>query len=156
MHHLFARSCRHMNLITNHLQNFGFVVAFGALFISGLLLATELNTSTSARTSSILYKRGTTAHLLTNKAIDEEKGGSPEKTPVGEEDNVAEVEKALEATPKAHDVFTWQHLEYNVPVGGGEMRRLLDNVSGYVAPGKLTARKSSQSRLLSQQLDIVG
>lgn len=134
-----------MNLITNHLQNFGFVVAFGVLFISGLLIATEFNTSTSARTSSTLYKRGTTAHLLANKESDEEKGGPPEKMPVGEEDNVAEVERALGATPKAHDVFTWQHLEYSVPVGGHEMRRLLDNVSGYVAPGKLTARKNSHT-----------
>ena len=38
-----------------------------------------------------------------------------------------------------NDVFTWQHIQYDVPVGGGNTRRLLDNVSGYVAPGKLTA-----------------
>jgi len=30
-------------------------------------------------------------------------------------------------------------MEYVVPLGGGERRRLLDNISGYVAPGKLTA-----------------
>lgn len=129
------------------MQNFGFVVAFGILFIFSLLFATEFNTSTSARTSSTLYKRGTTTTVLTSKAFDEEQGGSREKTPVGEEKNVEEVEKALEATPKAHDVFTWQHVEYNVPVGGGEMLRLLDDVSGYVAPGKLTARKCLHLRL---------
>ncbi|THG98996.1 hypothetical protein EW026_g3289 [Hermanssonia centrifuga] len=36
------------------------------------------------------------------------------------------------------DIFSWHHLEYTVPVSGGT-RRLLDDVSGYVAPGKLTA-----------------
>lgn len=37
------------------------------------------------------------------------------------------------------DVFSWQHVQYVVPVGGGQHKRLLDDVSGYVAPGKLTA-----------------
>jgi ATP-binding cassette, subfamily G (WHITE), member 2, SNQ2 len=41
--------------------------------------------------------------------------------------------------PMMADVFTWRHLEYDVVVGKGETRRLLDDVSGYVAPGKLTA-----------------
>jgi ATP-binding cassette subfamily G (WHITE) protein 2 (SNQ2) len=36
------------------------------------------------------------------------------------------------------DVFTWRNMKYTVPVAGGE-RLLLDDVSGYVAPGKLTA-----------------
>lgn len=122
-------------------QNFGIVVAFGILFFFCLLFATEFNTSTSARTSSTLYKRGTKASVLTSHAVDEEKGASCEKAPVSHGKDVAEVEQALEATPRTHDVFTWQHLEYTVPIGHGEMRRLLDDVSGYVAPGKLTARK---------------
>lgn len=37
------------------------------------------------------------------------------------------------------DIFSWQHLEYTVPLSGGGTRKLLDDVSGYVAPGKLTA-----------------
>jgi hypothetical protein len=36
------------------------------------------------------------------------------------------------------DIFSWQNLNYVVPVKDGE-RKLLDNVSGYVVPGKLTA-----------------
>ncbi|KAH9171890.1 ABC-2 type transporter-domain-containing protein [Lactarius sanguifluus] len=43
------------------------------------------------------------------------------------------------AVPMMSDVFTWRHLEYDVRVGKGETRRLLADVSGYVAPGKLTA-----------------
>jgi ATP-binding cassette subfamily G (WHITE) protein 2 (SNQ2) len=37
------------------------------------------------------------------------------------------------------DTFTWHHVQYVVPISGGSERRLLDDVSGYVAPGKLTA-----------------
>jgi ABC-type multidrug transport system ATPase subunit len=35
-------------------------------------------------------------------------------------------------------VFTWEHLDYTVPVPGGT-RRLLSDVFGYVRPGTLTA-----------------
>ena len=41
--------------------------------------------------------------------------------------------------PAMTDVFSWQHLEYTVPLSDGTQRRLLDDISGYVAPGKLTA-----------------
>ncbi|KAJ6522461.1 hypothetical protein B0H19DRAFT_896093, partial [Mycena capillaripes] len=36
------------------------------------------------------------------------------------------------------DIFSWQNLNYVVPVKDGT-RKVLDNVSGYVVPGKLTA-----------------
>lgn len=35
-------------------------------------------------------------------------------------------------------VFTWEKLNYHVPVPGGQ-RRLLHDVFGYVKPGSLTA-----------------
>lgn len=35
-------------------------------------------------------------------------------------------------------VFTWENLNYHVPVSGGQ-RRLLHDVFGYVKPGSLTA-----------------
>jgi ATP-binding cassette subfamily G (WHITE) protein 2 (SNQ2) len=37
------------------------------------------------------------------------------------------------------DIFSWQNINYVVPVSGGEHKQLLDDVSGYVSPGKLTA-----------------
>jgi len=50
----------------------------------------------------------------------------------------AGAENALTRTPAMTDIFSWQHVQYTVPLGG-DHRRLLDDVSGYVAPGKLTA-----------------
>jgi ATP-binding cassette, subfamily G (WHITE), member 2, SNQ2 len=43
------------------------------------------------------------------------------------------------SVPMMSDVFTWRHVEYDISLGKGETRRLLDDISGYVAPGKLTA-----------------
>lgn len=82
------------------------------------------------------FKRGATTPPQTHDLADEEKGpSSSEKAASGHDD----IEEIPLDTPAMKDVFTWQHLDYTVPVGGGQMRRLLDDVSGYVAPGKLTA-----------------
>lgn len=37
------------------------------------------------------------------------------------------------------DTFSWQHINYTIPLSAGRHKQLLDDVSGYVAPGKLTA-----------------
>ena len=49
------------------------------------------------------------------------------------------VEKALATADEMTDTFSWEGLNYTVPIGGGEERKLLNDVSGYVVPGKLTA-----------------
>ena len=49
-------------------------------------------------------------------------------------ENKEDVHEALEQQPRMKNTFTWQHMNYEV-VG----RRLLNDVSGFVAPGKLTA-----------------
>ena len=69
---------------------------------------------------------------------DEEKGRTEEYTP-GQVETKYTAEKASRGVPLSNEVFTWRDLQYDVPVAGGNVRRLLDNVSGYVAPGNLTA-----------------
>lgn len=53
-------------------------------------------------------------------------------------DQEKEAEQAIKEQPKMVDTFSWQCISYIVPVSG-ERRLLLDNVSGFVVPGKLTA-----------------
>ena len=55
------------------------------------------------------------------------------------EQDMKEVEKSLESSLKTTDIMSWAHLTYHVSVGGGERRRLLNDISGWVVPGKLTA-----------------
>lgn len=85
-----------------------------------------------------LYKEGSDRALV-HQATDEEKviPGDPYDKRDGLDTankNVLKSEKLGHA-----DIFSWKHIEYELPVSGGEMRKLLDDVSGYVAPGKLTA-----------------
>jgi len=119
-----------------HKQNYGIIIAFGIAFVLALLFFTEYNTHIPGEKSITLFKRGARALALreTRGQADEEKGairsrGSAEKGRNGDSIEV----------PMMSDIFTWRHMEYDVSLGKGESRRLLDDISGFVAPGKLTA-----------------
>ena len=87
-----------------------------------------------------LYKEGSDP-VLVYQAIDEERV-SPGDFHEKREGNIVDDSNAgiieLEK-PGQSDIFSWKNIQYEVPVSGEGMRKLLDNVSGYVAPGKLTA-----------------
>ncbi|EJD01729.1 uncharacterized protein FOMMEDRAFT_126887 [Fomitiporia mediterranea MF3/22] len=122
-------------------MNFGIEIAFYVGFLVFLLLFTELNTSSAADTAMTLFKRGAKALVgveASGEPTDEEKG--PARGPAAaKSENSWKVEITPESTPKMTDIFSWRNLQYTVPIGKGETRRLLDDVSGYVVPGKLTA-----------------
>ncbi|EKM53332.1 uncharacterized protein PHACADRAFT_259626 [Phanerochaete carnosa HHB-10118-sp] len=116
-------------------RNFGIVVAYGIGFTLLYLLGTQVNTRSSAESAVTLYRRGSNVDVEHETGNDEEKAASPEIGAMQEK----EVEHAMKESPAMSDIFSWYHLRYDVPVGHGKTRRLLDDVSGYVAPGKLTA-----------------
>ena len=92
----------------------------------------------------MLFKRGAKAPAV---PVGEEKAGlADEEKGVPESRDATEKMRSESGTssvdvvvPPMSDVFTWRHLQYDVRVGKGETRRLLQDISGYVAPGKLTA-----------------
>ena len=86
------------------------------------------------------YKQGSES-ILVDQAVDEERASSGDfhgkrEGNAGDDSNTgtSESEKLGEG-----NIFSWKNIQYEVPVSRGKIRRLLDNVSGYVAPGKLTA-----------------
>ena len=108
------------------------------------MVLTEFNNGSSGESAAVLYKAGSKVDGLSNgptKGGDVEKGPMPVHTsvrvsfPEGGEKSPSYAKKA----PIKGNVFSWQRLCYTVPVSGGNYRRLLDEVSGFVAPGKLTA-----------------
>ncbi|KIP01968.1 hypothetical protein PHLGIDRAFT_130987 [Phlebiopsis gigantea 11061_1 CR5-6] len=120
-------------------RNFGIVVAFCIFFIFCYLAFSQINTGASSESSVTLFKRGTkgAAAVEEDGGADEEKQAAADAPRAGAATKAKADEETL--TPKMKDVFSWHHLEYTVPVGGGKTRRLLDDVTGFVAPGKLTA-----------------
>ncbi|KAF8957821.1 pleiotropic drug resistance ABC transporter [Flammula alnicola] len=122
---------------SNTWMNFGIVVVFGVAFITALLVFTEMNTSMSADTQITLFKRGPQPRTSKSAANDEENDVGNEK--VLEEKSSKLADASISSVPRMTDIFSWQNVNYTVPIPGKEDRQLLSDVSGYVAPGKLTA-----------------
>ncbi|KAJ2929810.1 hypothetical protein H1R20_g7294, partial [Candolleomyces eurysporus] len=129
-------------------RNLGIIIAFGVGFTFFMLLFAEYNTSTSVNTSVTLFKRGAKKNKKASSSApgtgDVEKGASgsapdlisPNK-PKSSIDNAAASSNGK--PPVNPDVFTWRKARYSVPIKGEDDRVLLSDVSGFVAPGKLTA-----------------
>ena len=109
-----------------------------------LLFFTELNTKSESDHPVTLFLRGSKPHaaLADNSGSDDEEKGVGSTQGGGFTDlqgnndrGLAEIPSSVTADP---DIFSWRNVSYTVPISGGT-RKLLDNVSGYVAPGKLTA-----------------
>jgi ATP-binding cassette subfamily G (WHITE) protein 2 (SNQ2) len=126
---------------SNLWRNYGIVIAFGIAFVAALLFFTEYNTHIPGEKSVTLFKRGAHTAVVSEAqekggATDEERGnvdsrGAEEKLRADSGDSIS--------VPMMTDVFTWKNVQYDVSLKKGETRRLLDNISGFVAPGKLTA-----------------
>ena len=127
-------------------------MAYGVFFLLCLLVFTEINTGSSSAGSVLRYKRGTQAEVIkeaeaeTTSAGDEEKARATATPSVAtrntEQETLSEKDKTLEkhvgGQLKMANTFSWQNIRYTVSVSGSK-RRLLDDVSGFVVPGKLTA-----------------
>ncbi|KAG9100824.1 hypothetical protein FRC06_003645 [Ceratobasidium sp. 370] len=65
-----------------------------------------------------------------------------------------EAEQDLSALTKSIKAFTWENLDYTVPVPGGQ-RQLLNKVFGYVKPGTLTALMGASGAGKTTLLDVL-
>ncbi|KAJ7599841.1 CDR ABC transporter-domain-containing protein [Mycena floridula] len=103
-----------------------------AIIIAALLVFTEIKTVSSSQTSIVQFLKRSDAKRKDTELNDEE--ALPEKLPVTPgADRVEPLFK--EDSPVTTDIFTWQNVSYTVPIPGGQTRKLLSDVSGYVVPG---------------------
>ncbi|KAH9480206.1 Brefeldin A resistance protein [Psilocybe cubensis] len=143
------------NYTYSHLwRNFGILVAFGMLFFGLLFLFTEINTSLTGISVMTLYKRGTKL----DDAADSNDAGYTEKQPVHE---TGSSNGRKDKGTKHKDVFSFTHLRYHINLPNGDTKQLLDNVSGYVFPGSLTALmgesgagKTTLLNVLAERTDV--
>ncbi|KAF8734087.1 ABC transporter, partial [Rhizoctonia solani] len=120
-------------------MNFGIVIAFWVAFVAWFLAGTERAGHASGGATQLVFKQNAKIPSIgsSSSGKDTEKGSvSPDV--VAEKKRVDE-QAAQNKLVKANAVFSWHHLNYEIDAGGGKKRRLLDDISGFVAPGKMTA-----------------
>ncbi|GAA5913660.1 hypothetical protein JCM5296_007276 [Sporobolomyces johnsonii] len=126
-------------------RNFGFVWAYFIFFLAIALVATEYQKDEAASGGVMIFKRGAAPKELVDAIeapgakSDEERGEDANARPDLVKDvSEAEKNKAAETLQASTDIFTWRGVNYDVTIKG-EPRRLLNNVSGFVKPGAMTA-----------------
>ena len=153
-------------------RNFGFICAFFFFFVFLTALGMELQKPNKGGGSVTIYKRGQVPKSV-EKAMetgqesnDLEKNGSNDLSGTGDSEKVkgdssgSESGDVVEGVAKNETVFTWQNVNYTIPYKSGE-RQLLQDVQGFVRPGKLTALmgasgagKTTLLNTLAQRIDF--
>ncbi|KAG4432132.1 hypothetical protein IFR05_012387 [Cadophora sp. M221] len=123
-------------------RNLGILFAFLVVFMLIYFVATEINSATSSAAEVLVFQRGHVPAYLQN--------GSDLGAVTAERSDEAEM-KALEPQK---DIFTWKDVVYDIEIKG-EGRRLLDNVSGWVKPGTLTALMGVSGAGKTTLLDVL-
>lgn len=130
-------------------RNFGLIIVFYIGLYTINCIASEILSPVSGGGDLLLFKRG---HV-------------PDSVEEGDVADAEEIEHALASLGDGgdnaeRDVFSWQHVNYTVPVKGGT-RQLLNDIQGYVKPGTMTALmgesgagKTTLLNVLSQRVSV--
>ncbi|QRV86840.1 ABC-2 type transporter [Ceratobasidium sp. AG-Ba] len=125
-------------------RNFGILVLYWVAFIALQVLAMEkFQHGANARAITIFAKE-TAETKERNQRLHERKAALRK----------GEVNQDLGALTKSTKAFTWENLDYTVPVPGGQ-RQLLNKVFGYVKPGTLTALMGASGAGKTTLLDVL-
>jgi len=130
-------------------RNVGFICAFFGFFVVLTAVGMEIQKPNKGGGSVTIYKRGQapksveTAMQSRREPDDMEKNkeystDSSRDMTDGVANNSRKENDTAQNIAKNETIFTWQHVDYTIPFKGGQ-RKLLQDVQGYVRPGKLTA-----------------
>jgi ATP-binding cassette, subfamily G (WHITE), member 2, SNQ2 len=121
--------------------------AFAVGFFILQLVVTEFNSDPTVTERLLRFRKSAQSPARVDKGgsgDDLEKNTTADatvtNTPIGDhrKPNAGDISKAFEGQV-TDNVFSFQHLNYEISLAHSQKRRLLDDVSGYVQPGKLTA-----------------
>jgi ABC-type multidrug transport system ATPase subunit len=132
---------------SNLWRNVGIIIAFWLLFVLLTVIGMEIQKPNAGGGAVTVFKRGQVPKSV-EKAM-QEGTGTPADVESGEKKAAAlesstpssETEtpgSSAQGVAKNDTVFTWTNVNYTIPYQGGE-RKLLQDVQGYVRPGRLTA-----------------
>ena len=133
-------------------RNFGILIAFLIGFMIIYFVASELNSATTSTAEALVFRRG---HEPASFRQDHKSGSDVESTKLSQAQPAAGTEdKGMGAIQPQTDTFTWRDVSYDIEIKG-EPRRLLDNVSGWVKPGTLTALMGVSGAGKTTLLDVL-
>ncbi|MCJ1270506.1 hypothetical protein MMC22_010403 [Lobaria immixta] len=126
-------------------RNFGIITGFWIFFVVLTMIGMELQKPNADGGAVTVFKRGqapkSVEKAMKNSSIprDEEKAVKDSDEKLSEDESVSsDSSQAVEGVAKNEAVFTYTNVNYVIPYEKGE-RKLLNDVQGYVRPGKLTA-----------------
>lgn len=133
-------------------RDFGFILAFFFFFVILTAVGMEMQKPNKGGGSVTIYQRGQVPKSVekameTNQTPEDiEKGKGSDSGVIDENEKFGASSGSdsdgAEKVAKNETIFTWQNVNYTIPTKGGE-RMLLQDVQGFVRPGKLTALMGS-------------
>ena len=124
-------------------RNFGILLAFWAFFALVTAAGMERQTPLGGGRSTTVFKRGEVPESVEralakeNQGIDEEKAGDKDDHDL-REPSTLDRGVSVKGIGKNENALTFTNVNYTIPVKGGH-RQLLNDIQGFVRPGKLTA-----------------
>lgn len=126
-------------------RNFGIIAGFWIFFVFLTMVGLELQKPNAGGGAITIFKRGQAPKSVAQAMekgttpLDEEKGAASQDGKIAEEESSgSDTDQAAKGVAKNETVFTYTNVNYTIPYGNGE-RQLLNDVQGFVRPGKLTA-----------------
>lgn len=123
-------------------RNFGIVIGWFLFFVALTVLGMEMQKPNKGGMSVTVFKRSEAPKNIKDSVEDKNGTKGAGDVESGERDSGSpdsqEESENVEGIAKNTSIFTWQNVNYTIPYKGGK-RMLLQNVEGYVKPGRLTA-----------------
>ena len=130
-------------------RNFGFILAFFFFFVALTAVGMEIQKPNKGGGAVTIFKRGQIPKSVEKALETGQEADDVEKNKSGDIGAGVDSEKHVDSSASDSDghgekvaknetIFTWQNVNYTIPYKGGE-RQLLQNIQGFVRPGKLTA-----------------
>lgn len=121
-------------------RNFGIIIGWFILFVVLTMLGMELQKPNKGGSTVTIFKRGEAPRAVEDAVKYKELPGDIESGSSNslQEKNSDESKKQVQGIARSTSIFTWQNVNYTIPYKG-DQKKLLQDVQGYVKPGRLTA-----------------
>ena len=140
-------------------RNVGIIIGFFIFFTLAYMIASELQTDPAASGGIMVFHRGKVNREMVNHLADDPEGALMTEERLEELRN-SDAAKFTGMLDVSDEVFSWEHVNYDVMIKG-KPRRLLNDISGFVLPGKMTALmgesgagKTTLLNVLAQRTDV--